>query len=355
MKSLFKLDSRGKIRVIEFWCEGNAFKQNSGVLDGKLVPNIKICKGKNIGKANETSGEEQAILEMESKIREKLQEDYFESVEEATTNSVMLPMLAKKYNDEKHKVTWENCYIQPKLDGQRCLAICNNGEVQLISRDGIDIQKKHGSMQHIISELSKIKENAILDGELYVHGETFQDVMRGIKKLSDKSLKISYHVYDTVSDKPFRNRTIRSYIKDLNHVKEVSTYAIANEKDLKTFHDGFISEGYEGSIIRWGESGYKINGRSDSLLKYKDFTDDDFLIVDVIPAENRPEWGMIVCKKEGNLFSATPKMSHDDKKDILINKNDYIGKTAIITYFGVSENDIPRFPIFKGCRLDNLK
>ena len=64
---------------------------------------------------------------------------------------------------------------------------------------------------------------------------------------------------------------------------------------------------------------------------------------------------MIVCKKGGNLFSATPKMSHDDKKDILINKNEYIGKTAIITYFGVSENGIPRFPIFKGCRLDNLK
>ena len=81
--------------------------------------------------------------------------------------------------DEKDKIDWSTAYIQPKLDGMRCLAhIKANGQVTLVSRDGKVIQ----NMDHIIRELSTIKQDIILDGELYAHGLSFQENMKLIKK-----------------------------------------------------------------------------------------------------------------------------------------------------------------------------
>jgi DNA ligase-1 len=358
MTTLYKKDSKGKCRIINFWTEGDKFYQSAGIKDGQLVENIKVCKPKNISKSNATTREEQAILDMASKIREKLQEDYFETEKEAMNSTVVLPMLAKKFEDEEKKIDWSNCYIQPKLDGQRCLAICTKeGNVTLLSRDGVDIQKSHGSMQHIIDDLSTIKEDIILDGELYIHSteDNFQDVMKAIKKYrSGVSELVKYYVYDKISSNPFKERTVRGYIKNLLSCVEVSTYNIYNKENLLKYHNMFLKEGYEGSIIRWGNEGYKINGRSSNLLKYKNFQDSDYLIVDVIPAENRPEWGMIVCQSKYGTFDATPKMNHDKKKEILLNKEEYIGQTAVIKHFGYTESGLPRFPIFLGIRNDNL-
>ena len=356
--TLYKKDSKGKCRVIHFWTENEKFCQSAGIKDGVLVENIKICKGKNIGKNNETSPSDQALLEMKSKIREKLQEDYFKTEKEAMDSQVILPMLAKKFEDEEHKIDWSNCFIQPKLDGQRCIAICTKeGNVTLLSRDGVDIQKTHGSMQHIINDLSSIKKDIILDGELYVHSkeDNFQDIMKIIKKYRPGvSELVKYYVYDRISDESFKNRTIREFIKSLPSCEEVSTYEILNKDMMLKYHDMFLKESYEGSIIRWGNEGYKRNSRSSNLLKYKNFQDNDYLIVDVIPAEARPEWGLIVCKYKEQIFPATPKMNHEEKKQILLNKEKYIGKTAIIQHFGFTESGLPRFPVYKGYRLDNV-
>ena len=356
--TLYKKDSKGKCRVINFWTEKEKFCQSTGIKDGKLVKNIKICKGKNIGKSNETSPEEQAISEMNAKIKEKLQEDYFENEKKAMNSQVILPMLAKKFEDEEHKIRWGNCYIQPKLDGQRCLAVCTkNGDVTLLSRDGVDIQKTHKSMQHIINDLSTIKEDVIFDGELYVHSteDNFQDIMKAIKKYKPNiSELVKYYIYDRISDKNFENRTVREFIKNLPHCKEVSTYKILNKDEMLKFHEIFLKENYEGSIIRHGDEGYEINKRSSNLLKHKNFQDSDYLIVDIVPAEARPDWGMIVCKYKKQTFLVTPKMSNEEKKQILLNKNNYIGKTAIVKHFGFTESGLPRFPIYKGYRLDNL-
>ena len=45
-------------------------------------------------------------------------------------------------------------------------------------------------------------------------------------------------------------------------------------------------------------------------------------------------------------------MSHQEKEEMLSNKDEYIGKTAEIRYFEESEDGIPRFPVMVGIRLD---
>ena len=355
---IYKKDTKGNIRYLNIIAEGSNIIQQSGILDTENeVEHVKEAKPKNIGKTNTTTAEQQAVLEVESTITSKLQEGYFTSIKEAEEQIVILPMLAKSYKDEVKKIDWNNCFIQPKFDGMRCLAhIKKNGSVTLVSRDGRVIE----NMDHIIKELSVIKQDIVLDGELYAHGISFQENMKLIKKYrKGETETIKYHVYDMVSDDIFFNRVIKAHnlIVDFEpiYIETVSTINIFNEEDIKQYHIKNLKEGYEGSIIRWGDEAYKVNGRSSNLLKYKDFQDIDCIILDITPAEQRPEWGVPILEYNGKTFKAGLKYSHEDRKEFLTNKEKYIGKIANIRFFEYTDDGLPRFPIMFGIRGDCQK
>jgi DNA ligase-1 len=361
-KTLYKLDSKSKIRVWSIWTEDGILIQEAGILDGKLVQHSKQCKSKNVGKSNETSPEEQALLELESECKGKLTEGYFETIEEAKNEIVILPMLAKSYDDEKHKIDWikDKVYIQPKLDGQRCLAFIKNNVVKLISRDGKVIE----NMDHIKLSLSFIMEDCILDGELYsMELGTFQENMKAIKKYrSGITEKIKYNVYDCITEENFTKRfnKAQKLIEGIQNTEIVTTMSILNDKEINLFHNSYISNGYEGSIIRWGNSEYKINGRSSNLLKYKNFQDLDAEIIDILPNDANSLHGTPLLKYSVNklsgvsssIFKAGVKMSHEDRVDLLANKHLYIGKLANIRFFEWTDDGNPRFPVMIGIHID---
>jgi ATP-dependent DNA ligase len=351
MKKLYKKDSKGKFRIWCIYTQGAELIQEAGLVDGKLVKNVKICKGKNIGKINETTPEEQARLELESAWKSKKDEGYFDTLKEVNSIEVILPMLAKSYDDEKHKITWTNAYGQPKLDGMRGLWHLRDGNIEAISRDGKIIE----GLDHIRKSLSYIKENVILDGELYAHGLNFQENMRLIKKYRPgETEQIKFHIYDTVSTDCFLDRItkVSKLVKNIDTCEIVETLPLNNENDLIVLHSQNLANGFEGTIVRWGLEGYKVNGRSSNLLKYKEFKDIAAKIIDVIPAEQRPEQGVPVLEFEGKFFQAGMKFSHTERQEWLRNKEDYIGKTAEIRFFEYSEDGIPRFPVCVGIRLD---
>lgn len=353
--TLYKKDTKGKIRYLVLRVAGDCFLQESGVLNTENpVTHAKTCVGKNIGKSNATTPEEQALLEMQSKLAEKLTEGYFYTEEEAQNANVILPMLAKDYNKESKKIDW-NAFVcvQPKLDGMRCLAFKSNNDVYLISRQGEQIQ----NMDHIKTVLNALPEDTILDGELYAHGNTFQENMSLIKKYRPgKTESIKLNVYDLVSPLPYIERlsNLNKIVENINNdsIELVTTYKIISEKELKQHHVKFITNGYEGTILRHGTAGYKTDARSSNLLKYKDFQDITAEIIDVIPAEARPEWGIPVLNIPQGTFKAGTKLSHDERKDLLTNKEDYIGKTAEIRFFEYTDDGLPRFPVMVGIRLD---
>lgn len=349
-KTIYKKDTKKNIRYLTVNVSFDKLQQISGIMNTiNPVVHEKICKSKNIGKSNETSGNEQAIKEAKALIIDKLTKGYFETVDEALDEEVILPMLAKDYKKESHKIDWQNeeIYVQPKFDGMRSLKKKNQ---KLISRQGKVIE----NMCHIESELNNLED--VLDGELYVHGEDFQTNMQYIKKYrKGKTENIKMHVYDIVlSNLDFKNRNIllKELLKNSINLIPVETYKISSEKELIEYHNKFISEGYEGTMIRRGSGLYKINGRSSDLLKYKDFLDIDAKIISIGPAENRPEWGRPIVEWNGKQFSCGTKMSHEEKKLLLINSKDYIGKTANIRYFELSNTGVPRFPIMIGIHED---
>lgn len=136
------------------------------------------------------------------------------------------------------------------------------------------------------------------------------------------------------------------------NIKLVFTKKINNENELKNYHKQFLSENYEGSIIRWGDAGYKIDGRSENLLKFKDFQDLDAEIIDVEPAEQRPEWGVPVLKYKGKIFRAGMKFSHSEREEFLKEKHKYIGMKANIRFFEYTDEGMPRFPVCVGVHFD---
>lgn len=345
MVIIYKKDSKGKIRVYKTSTNGGTLIQETGVLDGNLVKNETECKPKNVGKSNETTGAQQALLEMDSRVKKKLKEGYFKTVQEAQDNIVILPMLAKSYDKEYTKILYP-CYGQPKLDGMRALV----DQHKMISRKGKEIN----TMDHILARTSTVSD-VVLDGELYAHGISFQDNMKLIKKYRPGSSEtVKYHVYDCIMDLPFWDRYTKlcDAVAGLEHIEVVETTILNNVEDLKAYHAENIARGYEGTMVRWGNDGYKLDGRSSNLLKYKDFEDDVFKVKDIVPSERRPEQGLVVLEHEGLTFKATPKMSNSEKEELLKNKDQYIGQVAEIRYFELTDGGIPRFPVCVGFRLD---
>lgn len=354
---LYKKDSKGKDRFISIGAFGSTIIQESGLVDTySPVIHTKEVKPKNVGRANETTAEQQAILEVESFIKDKLTKGYFLSLDEVKSEKVILPQLAKDYFKERKKVLYgkDTIVVQPKLDGMRCLAFVKaNGEVNLISRAGKPIE----NMMHIERELSELNMDIILDGELYVHQENFQTNMSYVKKYHEgKSERITFNVYDVVDENlSYVERTeILKWINSLS-VKRLPYFEVFNEDEVVSFFEQFVREGYEGLMVKISKSGYKSNARVSELLKYKKFIDIQLPILDVIPADQRPDWGIPIYQWEGaenNILKSNTKMSHEQRRELLTNKEDYIGKMGEVRFFEYSDKGVPRFPVTVGIRLD---
>ena len=269
------------------------------------------------------------------------------------------PMLAHKYEDRRNKIDFAHAYIQPKLDGVRCLAIRSGDKITLLSRQG----KPFSGLEHIRNRLLEVMiDGAIWDGELYVHGMPFQSLLSLVKKVQPDSANVEYHVYDTVSDRPFEERqdipqwAIAEQPISSDPVKIVSTHKVDKFDDVDAYHQWFVERGYEGIMLRWGMDGYKSGYRSEHLLKVKAFMDEEFEIVDVVPGVGKEsDKGTFVCKtKDGTIFNCRPRGRDDLRAEYLANKSNYISKMLTVEFFEwtTSENPVPRFPVGKAIRED---
>jgi DNA ligase-1 len=349
---IYKKDSSGNIRYLSISTEGNLVVQESGIVGtNSPVFNRSACEAKNVGRSNSTTPAEQAVLEANSKITEKMRLGYFTSISEAQEKGgkdFLLPMLAKDFKKELKKVVYP-CYVQPKLDGMRSLGTEDDG---FMSRTGKSID----TLGHIV--LADL-EDAILDGELYAHGISFQENMKLIKKYrAGETEQVKYHVYDMVMDAPFslRYQKLQEYLaENPNHnIELVSTYIANNELDVAYYHAQFVSQGYEGTMIRHSNEGYAVNKRSSQLLKYKDFLDEVYEVIDIEPSEARPNQGVALCfcARTNRTFSTGMKFSHAEREEILANKQNYIEKMAEVRFFEFTDEGLPRFPVCVGFRLD---
>ena len=272
------------------------------------------------------------------------------------------PMLAHKYDDKR--VDWSQpVYIQPKLDGVRCLFTSEGA----YSRNG----KQFKNLRHIEIALEPFfndNPDAVLDGELYNHDlkKDFEKIISLVKKQKptqedkDNATRlIQFHVYDYFSQDSHRD-SYSTRLHTLNHatfygafVKPVATYRVNKHEESLNMHSAFLSDGYEGSILRLDDI-YK-NGRSHSLMKFKDFSDAEATIVGYELGQGKRKGTLgkfIMMDDDGNRFGCPPGKGFDYGKlrNILRNVQDYIGTRATFTYFQRTNAGSYRHPLFKAIR-----
>ena len=122
-----------------------------------------------------------------------------------------------------------------------------------------------------------------------------------------------------------------------------------SREEVDRYFDKFREEGYEGAVIR-RDAPYE-HKRSNNLLKYKEFLDDEFEILDVNIGKNQTIAESITIKlKNGKTCNATLAFTDEECREMLENKENYIGKMATVCYFGETKDGMLRFPITKGIR-----
>jgi len=333
--------------------------------DKPQITSDVVEEGKNLGRKNQTTAVQQAMLQAQQQYEKKLKSGYTYDIDLAESTDNILdgvkPMLAHVYEDHPKKIKWP-AYAQPKLDGMRCIAVIKDGDVKLFTRT----QKPIHTVPHIVaaleSKFSKMHGEWILDGELYNHElkDDFNKLMSILKRdeVHPEHTKAQYHVYDIVIEG--RGFDARSDLLALAFSTEwprlvgtdwpihlVDTVAVPNEEELQKYLAESLSQGYEGVMYRNPESHYE-GKRSHGLLKVKTFKDDEFEVVDVEEGNGKlmGKAGAIWClTHEGKPFKAKMKGTLDSLTDFLVNKQNYIGKKLTVKYQNYTPDKIPRFPV----------
>jgi len=314
---LYKLSAKNKIQEWEISTKGNKIIVIQGQFDGKKQRYEETIKeGKNIGRGNETTPEQQAEAEAKSKWEHKHNKDYHLSIKECKGKGKIankggyLPMLAHSFEKHAEKYLKYPCYVQPKLDGLRCISTKDKNGVQLWFRSGKEIT----TMGHIVDNLDLImKVGDIFDGELYIHGEDFNSftgAIRANKNLNKKvTKKIQYYIYDVPKINKLNEEV--PYSKRIKEFKRLSlrnrpiaitkTIRVSNFKEAMEIYKYFINKGYEGIMFRNTDMPYEQK-RSYNLLKYKEFVDDEFTIISIEEGKGilAGHVGAFICRIEPN-------------------------------------------------------
>lgn len=372
--TLYKLTSTGKVQMWEIRASpGRRGYEMSearitttyGLLDGKKQTSTEvITRGKNIGKTNETSVYEQAQLEAKSQWEKKSKKGYVQNIEDAKEKKVdstfvaggIAPMLAHSFDKHGDKIQFP-AYVQPKLDGHRCLAVFGDENVTLWSRT----QKQITSMTHIQDALNQVLAGAtgvVLDGELYNHDykDRFEELSSEIRQVVPRpgGKIVQYWIYDVVVNGGFRGRkivldgldgSIKAHGLE-NTLVVIPTEEVVDKEELMIVQEVYTHLGFEGAMVRNIEGNYK-HGRSYDLQKVKTFEDAEFPVVAIEQGKGKMAGlAMFVCElPDGNTFRVKMVGALDDLKHYYDNPEPWIGKPLTVKYQGLSAYGVPRFPV----------
>lgn len=384
----------------EKWHEdvkGYTIQRSYGQVNGKttLSPLIIIDKTK-----QKRTWKEQLELQYNSECKKFLDKGYVELPKhpneyseselsnifgEVTTNQygIIKPMLAKQESKlTNRKILDKEWLVSRKLDGVRCLMAWDGKEIHAYSRGGemYDYSTEHIRKDEELVEFFKKYPNIILDGELYYHGKTLQQISgaaRMEKNVYDCDW-LQYWVYDIYDKSNInliaeeRNDFLYNYFPfplyftendekytDADFIEEspvrvLNQIRVSSEKEIWKWHDIFVSEGFEGCVIRNPDKPYKPNGRTNDMIKFKNYKSEDFLVTDFELGLRGSEDMTFICELEdGRTFKAMPVGNRATKEEYVKNfEEKYKRHKAECTFFNYSDDGIPTQPKLRIFRWD---
>lgn len=346
--TLYKYTTTGQPQQWQIFVDKDRFWIKEGLVNGVLTESKPtVCKSKNVGRSNATTPEQQAALEAQAKYQKKLDSNYNTVL--TKEKKFFEPMLAHNYEDYKKLLFTVKTFIQPKLDGIRCISEANT----LMSRKG----KPFVSCPHLYQSV------ALLDGELYNHEfrDNFNKIVSLVKKAKpteeelEETAKYAQHwIYDLpekVGTFSERYAALELLFSDLKlegrrAIKLVPTYEVETTEEIENYYGQFVNQGYEGAIIRLDLGPYE-NKRTKQLLKMKEFQDEEFIIVGVEEGEGGRTGtvgAFILRLPDGTDTRSNVKGSHEYIAKLWQSREDLIGRTATCKFFNYTPDGKPRFP-----------
>lgn len=351
---------------------------------------------------------QQALLQAKAKYKHKYKSEDYRMNDEEESN-YFLEQLANKYIvpniydystgqysvsniAEEQLIRGVSC--QAKVDGIRAMAWRSkdvNSYVTLTSRrrnefkHPMHIRHELYYFFHYLDEAIKNEWYAGatnipdfgIDGELYNNDISFEDICSIVKTDNQAHTdinKIKYWIFDImIKDIPtdyrldMLKRVYDKFTKTIyykGNILVLTSTTVHSYQEIRNLFIGYTSQGFEGLMIRklagadirllsidklkqtYYNSGRSKN-RSDNLLKYKNFIDEEVTVIDIVSGEGKEEnlANMIVKDKRGNTFNVHPKESFEKRKTWLEYKHIYIGKQYTIKYNELTEKGIPRFAV----------
>lgn len=388
-KFLVTKDSKGKFRFFNIECDeewndsvkGYVIQRSYGQVGGKvtLSPTIIVDRTK-----QRRNWKEQYTLQFNSEVKKQLDKGYIELERDANSYSeselselfgevrtnqsgVIKPMLAKQESKlTNRKILDKNWLCSPKYDGVRCLMYWDGEQVLTASRGGENYNAATDHIRETERLINFFKENpsVILDGELYKHGKTLQQIS-GAARLEKNAYDcdwLEFHVYDmynrnnpdmkAIDRTRFLYNTLGPLSTDSIHL--VIHQNIIGEEAIWRFHDKYVEEGFEGCVVRDPERPYKPNGRTNDMIKFKNYKSEDFKVIGYELGRRGSEDMTFICElPDGKTFAAMPVGDRSVKDEYVQNfEEKYKGHLAECTYFNYSEEGIPTQPKLRTFRFD---
>jgi DNA ligase-1 len=285
--------------------------------------------------------------------------------------------LCDKYYDKPELVDGKREFaISTKIDGCRCIAIKENGNVRLISRQG----KLWLGCREIEEAIQKLPmDNFVLDGEItiknfmkYPSKDVYKMTTKIISTKDEEKKGVCLNVFDFMKLEEWNKKVCDFNLRDryylLNRLfhknKSDALYLVPNiytgnePAEIEELMKGIVrEEDWEGLVIKFTDSLYEWK-RSKNWLKVKAFEEMDLIIKDVEEGtnSNKGRLGALICKIEhpklGHIEAKVGSgYSEDERIRLWDMKDELIGRVISVQYFEQTENTSThvkslRFPVF---------
>lgn len=397
IKYLLGKSSTGKFRWWQCECDekwhddvnGFVIQRSYGQVGGKTTMSPTIIVSQTKQKRN---WQEQYTLQFNSEVKKQLDKGYVEVPKhpndyseaelseifgEVVTNQVgvIKPMLAKQESKlTNRKILDKEWLCSKKLDGVRCLMYWDGKQVHTASRGGenYDPTTSHLRENEQLIEFFKNHPSIILDGELYCHGKTLQQISSAAR-MEKNAYDCDwlefwiYDCYDKANPDMIANDRIKFLFevldvylnptentKPIDLIRVVAQEYVHGEQMIWDFHDEYVAEGFEGCVIRNPDKPYKPNGRTNDMIKFKNYKSEDFKVIGYELGRRGSEDMCFICELEdGRTFKAMPVGDRAIKEEYVENfESKYKGHFAECTYFNYSNDGIPTQPKMRVFRFD---
>jgi ATP-dependent DNA ligase len=387
LETLYKRTKTGAIQQYDIMTSiregyGSSIIKHTGQLGGKLTRHIENIDAGKQGRSPEKQAEAQAQSDWKSKkdsgYKSLADLGYIQGVPGPANPEVEIACFLEgklpQFNTDASgnlkpqkaptnpwkpgkKLKWPQL-IEPKMDGLRATLVVDCSEHAISAKFLSSGGHPYPAVTHLVDEfLEKYRgtESIIIDGELYCHGMTLEEINSAVKSLKPSTLDINFHIFDLplLDDvQAARSYAAKHITAKLGSDKfpMLETLHIGHEDEVMIHHNRWVEQGYEGAMLKDPNGTYQPGQRSSFWTKVKMFDDTEFPVIDMSLGQ-REEDLIVTCRCKDGDFDVKMTGSRAIKAQQWADRANIIGKMQLtVKHFGFSKYGVPNLPVGKSFR-----